>query len=75
MGAAGRGAPERPPLHLDAATFWGNLVFLQTILVPTYGTNALLWSLANEFWYYMLFPLLAVLIHGWYSGIRRRWRC
>jgi len=35
----------------------GNIVFLQTILVPTVGTNATLWSLSNEFWYYVLFPL------------------
>ena len=36
----------------------GNALFLQRILVPTFGTNAALWSLANEFWYYMAFPLL-----------------
>lgn len=34
----------------------GNLLFLQTILVPTVGTNVPLWSLANEFWYYLAFP-------------------
>jgi peptidoglycan/LPS O-acetylase OafA/YrhL len=37
--------------------FFGNMFFLQTILVPTFGTNGALWSLANEFWYYVLFPL------------------
>ena len=42
------------------ATFLGNLLFLQTIIVPVFGTNGPLWSLANEFWYYVLFPLLAV---------------
>lgn len=36
----------------------GNMLFLQTILVPTLGTNIPLWSLANEFWYYLAFPLL-----------------
>jgi len=35
----------------------GNLVFLQTIIVPTIGTNSALWSLSNEFWYYLLFPM------------------
>jgi peptidoglycan/LPS O-acetylase OafA/YrhL len=35
------------------------LAFLQTIIVPVYGTNGPLWSLANEFWYYVLFPLMA----------------
>ncbi|WP_322043234.1 acyltransferase [Paraburkholderia sp. J67] len=34
----------------------GNVFFLQTIYVPTLGTNTSLWSLSNEFWYYLLFP-------------------
>jgi peptidoglycan/LPS O-acetylase OafA/YrhL len=38
--------------------FLGNVAFLQTILVPAFGSNGSLWSLANEFWYYLLFPLL-----------------
>ena len=38
--------------------FLGNLVGLQTISVPNYGKNYALWSLANETWYYVLFPLL-----------------
>jgi peptidoglycan/LPS O-acetylase OafA/YrhL len=42
----------------------GNAVFLQTILVPSYGTNGALWSLANEFWYYMAFPPLLLLFLG-----------
>lgn len=37
--------------------FFGNLFFLQTIRTPTFGSNRVLWSLAAEFWYYMLFPL------------------
>ncbi len=40
-------------------TFLGNILFLQTILTPVFGTNSPLWSLANEFWYYILFPLCA----------------
>lgn len=39
------------------STLLGNLVFLQTIFVPVFGSNGPLWSLANEFWYYALFPL------------------
>jgi peptidoglycan/LPS O-acetylase OafA/YrhL len=35
-----------------------NAIYLQGITVPTFGTNSALWSLANEFWYYMAFPLL-----------------
>jgi peptidoglycan/LPS O-acetylase OafA/YrhL len=47
---------------LHPSIFFGNLAFLQTIFVPTLGSNTPLWSLANEFWYYVLFPcaLLAV---------------
>ena len=42
---------------LSARTFFGNVFFLQTIAVAPYGSNGPLWSLANEFWYYLLFPL------------------
>src|ERR1700722_1950175 len=38
-------------------TFLANVLFLQTIVAPTFGTNTPLWSLANEFWYYVIFPL------------------
>jgi peptidoglycan/LPS O-acetylase OafA/YrhL len=48
----------------DLVCFLGNMAFLQTILVPLYGTNFALWSLANEFWYYVLFPLLAFSLTG-----------
>lgn len=52
------------------ATFFGNLLFLQTVEVPVMGTNSPLWSLANEFWYYLLFPLLAIGLTGWRSPWR-----
>ena len=41
----------------SALAFLGNMLFLQGTLVPTYGSDGPLWSLANEFWYYILFPL------------------
>lgn len=44
--------------QLSAVIWFGNLCFLQTICVPTLGSNTPLWSLTNEFWYYLLFPLL-----------------
>lgn len=50
--------------------FVGNLTFLQTIVVSNYGTNAALWSLANEFWYYVIFPLLALAVIGQQSARR-----
>jgi peptidoglycan/LPS O-acetylase OafA/YrhL len=39
-----------------------NLAFVQTILGPMLGSNVALWSLSNEFWYYMLFPLTVILL-------------
>jgi peptidoglycan/LPS O-acetylase OafA/YrhL len=42
---------------LGLKTFLGNVFFLQTIRVHTFGSDGALWSLANEFWYYILFPL------------------
>ena len=46
----------------SATAFLGNLLGLQNMLVPTFGGNFPLWSLSNETWYYVLFPLLVV---GW----------
>ena len=47
-----------------------NSLFLQGIalpgmgkeLVPTFGSNGPLWSLCNEFWYYLAFPPLVLLL-------------
>ena len=57
------------PIDLSWRTLLGNGAFVQDILVPTFGTNSPLWSLSNEFWYYVLFGLLAT------AAIRtaRRW--
>lgn len=57
--------PARPSFALDnvysAAAFVGNLLGLQNIVVPEFGGNFPLWSLSNETWYYVLFPLLVML--------------
>ena len=45
------------PLDHSLSTFLGNIAFLQTVYVPAFGTNGPIWSLANEFWYYLIFPL------------------
>jgi peptidoglycan/LPS O-acetylase OafA/YrhL len=45
----------------SALAFAGNLVGLQHVVLPEFGANFPLWSLANETWYYVLFPLLVVL--------------
>ncbi|WP_426101983.1 acyltransferase family protein [Massilia sp. TSP1-1-2] len=51
----------------SALTLCANLLGLQHIALPEYGGNFPLWSLANETWYYLMFPLLAMLF-----GARRR---
>ncbi len=54
--------PELGGADHSVLTFLGNVFFLQTILTPTFGSNTPLWSLANEFWYYFMFPLGAFAI-------------
>ena len=44
--------------RMSARVALANAINLQTIFVPTLGSNGPLWSLANEFWYYALFPAL-----------------
>ena len=44
------------------STLLANIFFMQTIISPVFGLNSPLWSLANEFWYYMLFPLLLAFV-------------
>ncbi len=48
-----------------------NVFFLQTILVDTAGTNNALWSLANEFWYYLAFPMCLLALEPAESKSRR----
>ncbi|MET8149500.1 acyltransferase family protein [Actinoplanes sp. NPDC049668] len=43
--------------RLGVDTAVGNFAFLQTIVVPTYGTNASLWSLSYEAVFYAILPL------------------
>jgi peptidoglycan/LPS O-acetylase OafA/YrhL len=59
------------PTHLSIPIMIGNYAFLQGIYVPTFGSNVPLWSLANEFWYYIAFPLLACALWPRMAG---KWR-
>jgi len=43
--------------NYSPGTWLGTAFFTQTILVPYPGSDSALWSLAYEFWYYLLFPL------------------
>ena len=47
--------------EFSALSFAGNLLGLQGVVLSDFGGNYALWSLANETWYYVLFPLLVVL--------------
>src|SRR2546421_5018684 len=42
-------------------TLLGNLLLQPSFAVPAFGTNGPLWSLAFEFWFYALYPLLLLL--------------
>ncbi|WNB92481.1 acyltransferase [Bacillus sp. NEB1478] len=48
--------------YINLKNFVGNLFFLQNVYVGVYGSNAPLWSLNYEFWYYILFPTLLLLL-------------
>jgi len=43
--------------RLTPLIFLQNLFFLQVMVGPTFGSDTALWSLAYEFWFYILFPL------------------
>lgn len=58
--------------QMTAGAFAGNLFFVQTILCPVFGSNGPLWSLANEFWYYVLFPVGLLALIGWRRGVLQR---
>jgi peptidoglycan/LPS O-acetylase OafA/YrhL len=52
--------------------FLVNAFFLQTIAGPPFGSNGPLWSLAYEWWYYILFPVaLAAVLPIANGGWRR----
>jgi len=52
------------PISISENISWmamlGNIFAMQDVLVPTFGSNKPLWSLANEVWYYIIFPLFVL---------------
>jgi peptidoglycan/LPS O-acetylase OafA/YrhL len=53
--------------NFGVKNFLGNLFFLQGVDrtgIPTFGSNAPLWSLSYEFWFYVLFPLLIAVVYA-----------
>ncbi len=57
--------------RLGLGVFLGNVCFLQGIFVHDAGTNVSLWSLANEFWYYLAFPCLVLAASSQRPPLRR----
>ena len=56
-------------VHFDTfRNFFGSLFFLQNIHTGWFGSNLPLWSLSCEFWYYIVFPVIALTILR-----RKRW--
>lgn len=55
---------------LTSKSLIGNVLMLQTLRVPVFGSNGPLWSLAFEWWYYLLFPLLAMVLFS--NGLLRK---
>ncbi len=51
--------------------FFGNLFFLQDTVTRTFGSDGPLWSLANEFWYYLLFPCAVIALRPGSGWLRR----
>jgi peptidoglycan/LPS O-acetylase OafA/YrhL len=48
------------------ASFIGTSLFVQNILTGVYGSIGPAWSLANEFWYYILFPIMVgIFVKNW----------
>lgn len=56
--AAGKNMQLSVSSTLGAREIVGNAAFVQTVRVETVGSNVPLWSIANEFWYYTIFPCL-----------------
>jgi peptidoglycan/LPS O-acetylase OafA/YrhL len=52
--------PDAVANRYSLTAFLGNLACLQNISVLPLGSNGALWSLSNEFWYYAIFPVLAI---------------
>ncbi len=52
-------------------TALSNFFFLQGIKTASFGSDGALWSLANEFWYYILFPLAFVALRRKSSVLTR----
>jgi peptidoglycan/LPS O-acetylase OafA/YrhL len=51
--------------------FIANVLFLNGIINPSYGSNVALWSLPYEFWFYVMFPLIFLLFQRSYCFFKK----
>ena len=66
------GLPDSTPGRESLPVLFGNLLFLQKIYFPTYGSNDPLWSLSYEFWYYIIFPLIFFAAYDFSAPLYKR---
>jgi peptidoglycan/LPS O-acetylase OafA/YrhL len=52
------------PQPIQFLRYLGFLQSIDNLKIPFFGTDWALWSLSNEFWFYVLFPVLAVGLFG-----------
>ena len=69
VGAYPIGSLDAVEVRLSPLVFIGNLLMMQTVHVTSLGSNGPLWSLAYEWWYYVVFCL--VLMGALYRGRAR----
>jgi len=74
---ADSGVYELPPVqgHHKPWLILTDLLNLQGIVAKYYGTNGPLWSVAYEFWYYLIFPLLLLPLATAYPARAARRGC
>lgn len=61
--------------RLSFQTFLSNVLFLQGIATPTFGSNGPLWSLSYEFWYYMAFPCSLFIVFAPAAKVKTLYGC
>lgn len=56
-------AYEEAAAHTSVMGWFASLFMAQPIYFPQFGSNGALWSLSFEFWYYLLFPAVCLVLN------------